>query len=141
MCPYNSHNSLPNSQSGTSLLGWMSPALALTTAAGNRWIKDIEAYTPDAKVDYPIIADADKKIATLCACLWPAPASSMRLPLACHPEVWLNSVLSAVWFGNAASLDQQILVALLADRNVEAAAQAVYLNACLFCRSCCAFVG
>lgn len=30
-----------------------------------RWIKDIEAYTADSKVDYPIIADLNKDIATL----------------------------------------------------------------------------
>lgn len=33
--------------------------------AWRRWIKDIEAYTPDSKVDYPIIADLNKDIATL----------------------------------------------------------------------------
>ena len=31
-----------------------------------RWISDIEAYTPDSKVDYPIISDPNKDIATLC---------------------------------------------------------------------------
>ena len=32
-----------------------------------RWISDIEAYTPNSKVDYPIIADHNREIATLCA--------------------------------------------------------------------------
>jgi len=31
-----------------------------------RWISDIEAYTPDSKVDYPIISDPNRDIATLC---------------------------------------------------------------------------
>ena len=30
-----------------------------------RWISDIEAYTPDSKIDYPIISDPNKDIATL----------------------------------------------------------------------------
>lgn len=30
-----------------------------------RWIKDIEAYTPDSVVDYPIIADPNRDVATL----------------------------------------------------------------------------
>ena len=29
------------------------------------WVQDIEAYTPGARVDYPIIADPDRQIAVL----------------------------------------------------------------------------
>ena len=108
--------------------------LALKTASGNRWIKDIQAYTPDAKVDYPIIADADKKIATLCARLRLAPASSLGLLLVvCHPEAWLNSALHAVRFGKVASPDRQALVA----GGLERRGTCTGLDACLSPQSCC----
>ena len=32
---------------------------------GCRWIKDIEAYTPNSIVNYPIVADPNREIATL----------------------------------------------------------------------------
>lgn len=35
------------------------------SAGLRRWISDIEAYTPGSKVDYPIIADPNRDIATL----------------------------------------------------------------------------
>lgn len=33
----------------------------------HRWIQDIEAYTPGSIVNYPIIADPNRDIATLYA--------------------------------------------------------------------------
>ena len=41
--------------------------LRRSTQAACRWIKDIEAYTPDSIVSYPIIADPHRDVATLYA--------------------------------------------------------------------------
>ena len=40
--------------------------ISVQTCVRFRWISDIEAYTPSSKVDYPIISDPNKDIATLC---------------------------------------------------------------------------
>ena len=43
-----------------------SSALHLSTSCvRHRWIKDIEAYTPNSLVNYPIIADPNRDIASL----------------------------------------------------------------------------
>jgi 1-Cys peroxiredoxin 6 len=45
------------------------------------WISDIEAYTPNSKVDYPIISDPTKDIATLYGGLDPDEKDKAGLPL------------------------------------------------------------
>ncbi|CAL0329820.1 unnamed protein product [Lupinus luteus] len=45
-------------QRGVKLLGLSCDNLE----SHNEWIKDIEAYTPDAKVNYPIISDPNREI-------------------------------------------------------------------------------
>ncbi len=46
---------------------WSSECRIDVSTCVPRWISDIEAYTPNSKVDYPIISDPTKDIATLCA--------------------------------------------------------------------------
>ena len=57
-----------------SCIGFLPSNLALAVSglrrsrqAACRWIKDIEAYTPDSIVSYPIIADPHRNVATLYA--------------------------------------------------------------------------
>ena len=40
-------------------------SLATAKVISCRWIKDIEAYTPGSKVEYPIISDPKREIAVL----------------------------------------------------------------------------
>jgi 1-Cys peroxiredoxin 6 len=57
-------------------------ALSSNTSESHQgWIKDIEAYTPDSKVDYPIVADLNKDIATLYGGLDPDEQDKAGLPL------------------------------------------------------------
>ena len=46
------------------------------------WIADIEAYTPGAKIDYPIIADPDRKLAVQWGMLDPDEVDQSGEPLA-----------------------------------------------------------
>lgn len=52
-----------------------------TTESHKGWIKDIEAYTTDSNVDYPIIADLNKDIATLYGGLDPDEKDKTGMPL------------------------------------------------------------
>ncbi|DBA94815.1 hypothetical protein WJX77_008101 [Trebouxia sp. C0004] len=51
------------------------------TESHRAWIKDIEAYTPGSKVDYPIISDPKREIAVLYGMLDPDEMDNTGIPL------------------------------------------------------------
>ena len=58
--------------------------LLIRPARMRRWIKDIEAYTTGSIVNYPIICDPNRDIATLCATVQNLPSTAVAKNLHVH---------------------------------------------------------